>query len=235
MPPFSKIAALLLLLAGPAGGLAQTYRPAQPIHQNPGYPRHVSAPPAPYDFSAGGPVRQASYQAPAPAPVAAPPRVLPTAQPTPVRLSPPSRANSTSPIAGNKGLPSVATVIGGLAIVLGIFFLVAWGMRRAAPAGSGALPGEVFELLGRAPLGGRQQAHLLRCGTKLVLVSVTPSGAETITEITDPVEVDRLAGLCRQAQPNSATAVFRQVLDQVTRHGVENRSVENRSLETRNG
>ena len=222
MPSFSKIVGLLLLSAVPAGGLAQTYRPARPVHQNPGYPRHPSAPPAAYDFSAGGPVRQASYQEPAPA--AAPPRVLPAQQRSPVRLSPPSRAGSTSPIVPNKGLPSVATAIGGLAVVLGIFFLVAWGMRRAAPAGSGVLPGEVFELLGRAPLGGRQQAHLLRCGTKLVLVSMTPAGAETITEITDPAEVDRLAGLCRQAQPNSATAVFRQVLDQVTRHGTEDRN-----------
>ena len=56
--------------------------------------------------------------------------------------------------------------------------------------------------------------HLLRCGNKLLLVSVTPVGAETLTEVTDPIEVDRLAGLCRQAHPQSATATFRQVLNQ---------------------
>ena len=54
---------------------------------------------------------------------------------------------------------------------------------------------------GRAPLAGRQHVHLLRCGSKLLLVSVTPGGAETLTEVTDPAEVDRLAGLCRQAHP----------------------------------
>ena len=112
------------------------------------------------------------------------------------------------------GRPSVVTVAGSLAVVLGIFFLVAWVMRRAAPAGSVALPGEVFEVLGRAPMASRQQVHLLRCGNKLVLVSVTPAGAETLTEITDPIEVDRLAGLCQQARPNSATAAFRQVFGQ---------------------
>jgi flagellar biogenesis protein FliO len=105
-----------------------------------------------------------------------------------------------------------------LAVVLGVFFLVAWALRRAGyPLGKAAgtvLPGEVFEVLGRAPMTGRQQVHLLRCGNKLVLVSVTPAGAETLTEVTDPAEVDRLAGLCRQAHPQSATAAFRQIFAQ---------------------
>jgi len=72
-------------------------------------------------------------------------------------------------------------------------------------------------VLGRAPLAARQQVHLLRCGRKLLLVSVTPAGAETLTEITEPEEVDRLAGLCRAAQPGSSTATFRRLLDQFTR------------------
>jgi hypothetical protein len=57
--------------------------------------------------------------------------------------------------------------------------------------------------------------HLLRCGNKLLLVSVTPAGAETLTEVTDPLEVDRLAGLCRQAHAQSATVAFRQVFQQL--------------------
>jgi flagellar biogenesis protein FliO len=105
-------------------------------------------------------------------------------------------------------------VAGSLAVVLGLFLLVAWAMRRAAPRGSALLPSEVFEVLGRAHLAGRQQAHLLRCGRKLLLVSVTPAGVETLTEVTEPLEVDRLAGLCRQAQPHGATAAFRQIFQQ---------------------
>lgn len=133
---------------------------------------------------------------------------------SPLPLAPPGRSNRTERGDRTSGLPSLVTVASSLAVVLGIFFLVAWGMRRAAPPGSAALPSEVFELLGRAPMAGRQQAYLLRCGNKLVLISVTAAGAETLTEITDPIEVDRLAGLCRQAHPNSATAAFRQVFGQ---------------------
>jgi flagellar biogenesis protein FliO len=130
-------------------------------------------------------------------------------------LSPPRTADSQSPANVRFGLPLVVTVAGSLAVVLGVFFLIAWAVRSAAPRGLTLLPSEVVEVLGRAPLAGRQQLHLLRCGKKLILVSVTPAGAETLTEISDPEEVDRLAGLCQQARPNSATAAFRQVLRQL--------------------
>ena len=115
------------------------------------------------------------------------------------------------------GLQSVTTVGGSLAVVLGIFFLIVWLLRRASPGGLGILPAEAFEVLGRAPLANRQQVHLLRCGNKLLLVAVAGAGAgaKTLTEITDPAEVDRLAGLCRQARPGSPAATFRQVFRQV--------------------
>ncbi len=112
-------------------------------------------------------------------------------------------------------LSAMITVGGSLAIVLGLFLIVAWAMRKTAPRGSLLLPKEVFEILGRAPLGARQQVQLLRCGNKLLLVSITPGGTETLTEVTDPLEVDRIAGICQQAHPKSATTAFRQVFQQL--------------------
>ena len=88
-------------------------------------------------------------------------------------------------------------------------------MRKAAPRGSLVLPKEVFDILGRAPLGARQQVQLLRCGNKLLLVSITPAGVETLTEVTDPLEVDRIAGICQQTHPKSATMAFRQVFQEL--------------------
>lgn len=114
----------------------------------------------------------------------------------------------------SQGIGSVVTVIGSLSIVLGLFFVSAWVMRRSAPKGSAALPSDVFEVLGRAPLNHRQQVHLVRCGSKLLLVSLTPESAETLTEIDDPDEVARLSGLCRSTHAGSATAAFKQVLHQ---------------------
>jgi flagellar protein FliO/FliZ len=112
------------------------------------------------------------------------------------------------------GLQRFVTVGGSLAAVLGVFFVFVWVLRRASPSGQATLPGEAFEVLGRAPLANSQQAHLLRCGSKLLLVSVSATGAQTLAEITDPEEVDRLAELCRQSRPGRPVASFRQVFRQ---------------------
>lgn len=124
------------------------------------------------------------------------------------------KANEERPFRPASGF---ATGLMSLAIVLGLFFVAAWAVRRGLPQGPSALPSDVVEVLGRTPLAARQYAHLVRCGNKLLLVHVAPGCAETLTEITDPVEVDRLAGLCRQAHPQSATASFRQIFQQFSR------------------
>ena len=54
------------------------------------------------------------------------------------------------------------------------------------PPARSLLPKEAVELLGRAPLAGRQQMQLVRVGNKLLLVALSPAGAETLTEITEP-------------------------------------------------
>jgi hypothetical protein len=53
---------------------------------------------------------------------------------------------------------------------------------------------------------------LIRLGNKLLLVSLSSATVETLAEITDADEVDRLAGLCKQHMPRSSTASFRNVL-----------------------
>lgn len=117
---------------------------------------------------------------------------------------------------GRGGLPSLLTIGSSLALVIGVFLIVAFLMRRAAPRSSMALPNEVVEVLGRAPLAERQHVHLLRCGNKLLLVSVTPNGTETLTEITAAEEVERLSALCSQSKSGSSTANFRQVFQQLS-------------------
>ncbi len=114
------------------------------------------------------------------------------------------------------GLPLVSTGAS-LAIVLGLFLLLAWFFHRKQPPGSEAIPRDVLEVLGKSVLPGKQQLHLLRCGGKLLLVCTSPSMAETLTEIADPDEVARLTALCREANPRSSSQAFRQALLQVGR------------------
>lgn len=151
-----------------------------------------------------------------------PPRRLDGARTRSLPLPPRSTVrdgDGEKPIGGRPFSPAsgLATGLATLAAVLGLFFVTAWAVRRGLPQGPAKLPGDVVEVLGRTPLAGRQFAHLIRCGNKLLLVHIAPGCAETLTEISDPVEVDRLAGLCRQAHPQSATASFRQIFQQFSR------------------
>jgi flagellar biogenesis protein FliO len=104
-----------------------------------------------------------------------------------------------------------------LAIVVGLFLVFAWLLRRGGRSVANTLPADVVCVLGRVPLAARQFADLLHVGNKLVLVASSPAGPATLTEVIDPAEVDRLVGLCRQADPHSTTKAFEQVFRQLAR------------------
>ncbi len=97
-----------------------------------------------------------------------------------------------------------------LGIVVGLFLLVVLVTRRGMPKGTASLPTEVVEVLGRTALVGRQHAYLVRCANKLLLVCATTSGASTLTEITDPAEVENMLELCQGS--GGAASTFRHVI-----------------------
>jgi flagellar biogenesis protein FliO len=176
----------------------------------------VTAPTAP-TYSGGtlpstNALRQATHQEPEPA------RLISTGNDKPILLpEPPHDLTGERPSSGPRTLGAIVSVIVSLAVVLGLFFVIAWLMRRSLPNSAQRLPTEAVEILGRTPLAGRQQMHLLRFGNKMLLVCVSPTGVDTLGEITDPVEIDRMAGLCAQTQSSSASAAFKQIFGQLTR------------------
>jgi flagellar biogenesis protein FliO len=142
------------------------------------------------------------------------------AEPTnhsPLRLTPRNQTASkglTRP-AATDATSTITTVAGSLGIVLGLFVVLVWFSRRFAPAGTAALPKEAVELLGRTSLGCTHQMQLVRVGTKLLLIALSPQGARTLTEINSAAEVERLSELCRKQKPESATASFRSLVNQI--------------------
>ena len=117
---------------------------------------------------------------------------------------------------GKLDISPIISMGGCLAVVLGVFFVLAWVMKRATPQRGGLLPTEVFEKLGSVPYTSKMQLHLFRLGGKLILASVTPDSMEAVAEITNPDEVIHLVSLCKQNDPKSSSAAFRQVLKQYT-------------------
>lgn len=148
---------------------------------------------------------------------------------TPLRLPRQNKSASkdlSRPVPASS-MNSLTTVIGSLGIVLGLFVVLVWLSRRFAPAGTAALPKEAVELLGRTSLGTNQQMQLVRVGTKLLLVALSPQGARTLTEITSATEVERLTEMCRRQKPDSATANFRSLVEQIGGERTSNTFVDN--------
>ncbi|MFI4875610.1 MAG: flagellar biosynthetic protein FliO [Blastopirellula sp. JB062] len=108
-----------------------------------------------------------------------------------------------------------ATIVASLMLVVGLFLIFAWAGKKKLPTANSLLPKEVVQVLGRSQLQGKQQLQLVRVGNRLLLLSVTPHGAETLTEISDPLEVESLLVHLRQKGSGNMSASFQEVLQKV--------------------
>jgi flagellar biogenesis protein FliO len=158
------------------------------------------------------PVQPATYQQSLP--VAGAPAQLPlekeSAKPIPLAGPAQTKPKTTSSWA------NLGTMLLSLGVVLLLFLATMWLLRKTMPGTKNQLGRGVVELLGTTPMGQRQSLQVIRFGNKILLVAMGPSGCDTLTEITDPFEVDRLAGLCQQQQANSISGNFRDLFRQIT-------------------
>jgi flagellar protein FliO/FliZ len=126
-----------------------------------------------------------------------------------------TKATSETKSRGSSGTFQMLVSVGSsLLIVIGLFLGVAWCYRKTLNQASLGLPKQVVKVLGRTPIAPRQQLLVVRFGSKLVLVSMVQGDARALSEITDPLEVDQLAGMCESSQPGSVSASFRSILNQ---------------------
>lgn len=131
-----------------------------------------------------------------------------------IPIAPPSeRLTGEKPKASSSTLQMFVSIISSLLLVLGLFLGVAWCYRKTlGTTNSGSLPKQVVNVLGRTSISARQQMVLVRFGSKLLLVSVIQGEARTLGEISDPLEVDQMLGLCESGQPGSISQSFKSLL-----------------------
>jgi flagellar biogenesis protein FliO len=103
------------------------------------------------------------------------------------------------------------TTLGGLVAVLALIYLTAKVLRKSMPAAQRTPPLEVVQVLGRKPLDYRHSIHLIRCGSRLLVVGSSQEGLRTLCELTGAVEIDYLAGLCKPSEPISVAGTFNQL------------------------
>ena len=115
-----------------------------------------------------------------------------------IPLRRPTSPDVREPSSGRFGATIVnATLVLG-SICAGIV-LLAVVLRRRRQSTGGRLPVAAVEVLGRTPLDGRHAISLVRCGARVLVLSMDMSeGLSTLAEITDSDEVNLLVDLCRR-------------------------------------
>jgi flagellar biogenesis protein FliO len=108
-----------------------------------------------------------------------------------------SASSTPSSSAPKSSMSGALSAVGALIVVIGLILVLARLFRRHAPLFNQSLPNEVLEVLGRRYLDQRQSILLLRIGSRILVVGSSPAGLQGIGELSDPVEVDLVAGMCR--------------------------------------
>jgi flagellar protein FliO/FliZ len=118
----------------------------------------------------------------------------------------PERPDTRTSSAKSRSTPPTASLWGTIAalgvIALGLVLAVRF-LKRHGPPSLRGLPTDAVEALGQRILSRGVAVHLVRCGSRMLLLGVGPDGVRTLSEITDPVEVDRLTGACRRRDESS--------------------------------
>jgi flagellar protein FliO/FliZ len=112
-------------------------------------------------------------------------------------------ANKRAPSSSSSQAGAATTAIA-LASIVGVLLVAAHWIRPYVGSPRG-LPIDALELLGRRLIEPKVAVHLVRCGNRVLVLGVTSDGVRTLSEITDPTEVERLTEACLNEQAASRT------------------------------
>lgn len=145
------------------------------------------------------PTRAVTVEAPVPSSTA-------TESGVPRRLPSRDAPETTATPARSHGLPPATSIwgtVGALIVIAAGVLVAAKWIRRNGPAVLRALPNEAVEPLGQRVLSRGVAVHLVRCGGQMLLLGVGPDGVRTLATISDPEEVELVAGACRRRDESS--------------------------------
>jgi flagellar biogenesis protein FliO len=111
-------------------------------------------------------------------------------------------------------------VLGALAVVIGLIFVVRFVIKRAASTvglrgqlgAGGRAPSGVLEVLGRYPISRGHSLVLLRVDQRVLLLSQSSSGFSALANFDDPTDVASLLMKTRDDESESLSGRFKQML-----------------------
>jgi flagellar biogenesis protein FliO len=102
------------------------------------------------------------------------------------------------------------TTLGGLIAVVALIYITARVLKKGMPLGPRNLPDDAVQVLGRKSLDYRNTLHLVRCGSRVLVIGSSPDGLSSLAEINDPDEVETLSELCKPTATESPVETIAQ-------------------------
>ena len=109
---------------------------------------------------------------------------------------------------------SAIKVIGGLCVVVAIFFAFTLIARKGGARVNSRIPLEIVEPIGQMALDTKRQLQLIRFGNKILLVCASEKQVHTLAEIDEPSEVEQIINLLHSGQSAQAFGNFRRLTSQ---------------------
>jgi flagellar biogenesis protein FliO len=116
--------------------------------------------------------------------------------------------SSTSSGRSSDLMMDVPRLVGAMALVLGLIFLLRWLGPRLFSAAPAASATRAVQVLSRSLVAPRQSVVLMRVGRRLLVVSDNGSQLASLAQITDPDEVAALVGQLQNEKLDSAGKTF---------------------------
>jgi flagellar biogenesis protein FliO len=119
-----------------------------------------------------------------------------------IPLGPRPGSSSATPLDNSQSRSDLSpgSILAALAFVIVIILGLARLFIRKSPYVMTGIPREAVDVLGRRTLDPRNSVYVVQVGSKILLLGSSAAGMNTLSEITDPIEVATLTSLCRAEQ-----------------------------------
>lgn len=121
----------------------------------------------------------------------------PTPPKTGRRITPPGESTSQN---RNQPTSPFGTFVA-LLVVVGVIGLTYRFLKKGGVGLRPGLPTDAVEVLGQSVLANRQAIQIVRIGSRILVLGTSAEGLNTLSEITDPDEVEALSVSCKSEKP----------------------------------
>jgi len=102
-------------------------------------------------------------------------------------------------------------------VVIALIFAARYVLARASGRSHSNAGGGVVEVLWRAPVAGKSHIVLVRVGQRMLILSESGGGMNTLAEVSDPEEMADLLARVSSAKPTSISESFSNLMDRFNR------------------